>query len=352
VDSPPTVSKGRVLFGCRDGSVYCLRASDGQVAWRFHAAPFDKRIMSYGRLESAWPVHGSVLVEEDIVYFAAGRSSFLDGGIYLYGLGVATGDIRHNARLDGPWPDLSKPSNRAHDMDGSRNDILVSNGQKLFLTQNVFDLSLKQLPAPRTAPYGARETDLHLVATGGFLDDSMFDRIFWMHARRWPGLYVAVDASKAGQILVFDETTTYGLHVFTTKFSRSPYFDPGSGYELFADANDNEPVLDEKNARRERGTMTRSKPPKWTVKIPVRARAMVLAGDVLVLAGPPDIVDLADPLGALEGRKGALLWVVSAADGSKVAEYQLEVPPAFDGMIAANGKLYITTTDGAVNCWK
>jgi hypothetical protein len=237
-------------------------------------------------------------------------------------------------------------------MDGSLNDILVSSGRKLFLTQNVFDLSLKQLPAPRIAPYGARETDLHLVATGGFLDDAMFDRNFWMYARRWPGLYVAVGAPKAGQILVFDETTTYGLHMFTTKFSRSPYFEPGSGYELFADDNGNEPVLDARNARRERGTMTRSKPPKWAVRIPIRARAMVLAGNSLLLAGPPDIIDADDPLGAFEGRKGALLWVVSTTDGSKVAEYRLQVPPVFDGMIAANGKLYITTTDSAVTCWK
>ena len=29
VDSPPTIWQGRVLFGSRDGFVYCLRASDG-----------------------------------------------------------------------------------------------------------------------------------------------------------------------------------------------------------------------------------------------------------------------------------------------------------------------------------
>ena len=34
VDSPPTVYRGLVLFGCRDGRVYCLRASDGQLGRR------------------------------------------------------------------------------------------------------------------------------------------------------------------------------------------------------------------------------------------------------------------------------------------------------------------------------
>jgi hypothetical protein len=98
--------------------------------------------------------------------------------------------------------------------------------------------------------------------------------------------------------------------------------------------------------------MSRTRPPKWSVKIPVRARAMVLAGDVLFLAGPPDIIHNDDPHGAFEGRKGGLLWAVSTTDGRKIAEYQLDMPPAFDGLIAAREKLYITTTDGCVSCWE
>ena len=64
IDSPPTISAGRCLFGTRNGYVYCLRASDGALIWRFRAAPLDQRLFSYGQLESVWPVHGSVLVDE------------------------------------------------------------------------------------------------------------------------------------------------------------------------------------------------------------------------------------------------------------------------------------------------
>ncbi|MEE8429566.1 MAG: PQQ-binding-like beta-propeller repeat protein, partial [Gammaproteobacteria bacterium] len=39
IDSPPTVYRGMVLFGSKDGRVYCLRASDGQLVWQFLAAP-------------------------------------------------------------------------------------------------------------------------------------------------------------------------------------------------------------------------------------------------------------------------------------------------------------------------
>ena len=54
---------------------------------------------------------------------------------------------------------------------------------------------------------------------------------------------------------------------------------------------------------------------------------------------------------ALQGEKGALLWVVSASDGKKLAGFNLETTPAWDGMAAANGRLYLSTTDGKVLCF-
>lgn len=353
VDSPPTIHGGRVIFGCTDGRVYCLNAKDGQVAWSFQAAPFEKRIISYGKLQSSWPVHGSVLVENDVVYFAAGVSSFLDSGIYMYGLNVASGEIVHKARLDNTNETLKDSGSRAHDMDGAKNDILVSNGKRIFLTRNVFDMSLQKIDTKRIGRYGALETDLHLVATGGFLDDSGFDRLYWMYARRWPGLYFAHRAPKAGQILVFDNERTYGLHKFTKKFSRSPYFEPGAeGCELFADENDNEPLLGKRQEKRERGSMSRNKKPVWSVQVPVNARAMVLADKTLFFSGSPDVIPEDDPLAALEGRAGGKLWAVAKDSGEKLAEYDIAAPPVFDGLIAASGKLYIVTRDGKVRCWE
>jgi len=64
------------------------------------------------------------------------------------------------------------------------------------------------------------------------------------------------------------------------------------------------------------------------------------------------VVDPDDPWSAMDGKKGGILWAVSAADGEKLAEYPLDAPPIFDGMAAANGRLYISTTDGNVVCLK
>jgi len=93
VDSPPSVNKGRAIFGCRDGYVYSLRTSDGELAWRMRAAGSEQLITAYGRLESASPVIGSVLVQDGVVYCTAGRSSYADGGIDLYRLDPKTGGI-------------------------------------------------------------------------------------------------------------------------------------------------------------------------------------------------------------------------------------------------------------------
>jgi hypothetical protein len=153
-------------------------------------------------------------------------------------------------------------------------------------------------------------------------------------------------------------------------------FFPGTaGYLLFADDNDTEPVLVDQTGNpqpvkwlpevneavgfkldgvavnRDKATgFTRAKPPKWAVSTPVRVRAMVLAGETLFAAGPPDLLDPEDPLAAFEGRRGGILQVLSTLDGSVIAEHKLGSPPVFDGMIAARERLYISTRDGRLLC--
>ena len=76
----------------------------------------------------------------------------------------------------------------------------------------------------------------------------------------------------------------------------------------------------------------------------------LLAGDTLFLAGCRDVIPKDDPTAAYEGRGGPLLLAVAAADGKRIAEYELDAPPVNDGMSAAQGRLYISSTDGTVTC--
>jgi hypothetical protein len=239
-----------------------------------------------------------------------------------------------------------------------------------------FDADLNRLATPRESDLG--ELDMgaaHLVATGGFLDDTGFARIYWMHGKRWPGFYFAQQSPKAGQLVVFDETTTYAVKYFYRRIQWSPAFFPAEyGYLLFADDNDNQPALGDKAGtvqaiewlpkeaatdkhRRggrgvEKGTgYVRLRPAKWQKMVPSRIRAMVLAGDHLFAAGTPDVLDPKDRLAAFEGRAGALLQVFSAGDGSLVNSRRLSSIPAFDGLSAAGGRLYLATLDGKVICF-
>ncbi|HUT91415.1 MAG TPA: hypothetical protein VMY37_18095, partial [Thermoguttaceae bacterium] len=86
--------------------------------------------------------------------------------------------------------------------------------------------------------------------------------------------------------------------------------------------------------------------------IPLRIRAMLLADDRLIAAGTPDVLDPDDPLSAFEGRQGAMLQVFSAKDGSLLESQPLPSLPAFDGLSAAAGRLYLSTLDGKVICFE
>ena len=71
----------------------------------------------------------------------------------------------------------------------------------------------------------------------------------------------------------------------------------------------------------------------------------------LFAAGTPDTLDPEDPLAAFEGRAGASLQVFSTADGRLLETYALPSEPAFDGLCAAQGRLYLVTRDGRLLCY-
>ncbi|NOX54264.1 MAG: PQQ-binding-like beta-propeller repeat protein [Planctomycetes bacterium] len=382
IDSPPTIYHGLVLFGSHDGRVYCLRASDGQLVWKFLAAPYDQRVGDFDQLASTWPVHGSVLVVNDVAYFAAGRSTYLDGGIYFYGLNPQTGRILHEGRLQGPFPKPPKTRDVSFFILGANSDVLVSEGGFLYMRQKKLTLDLKEVPVPVLSSKGAQDVGLHVFSTASLLDGSWYNRTFWMYSKRWPGFQLANQAPKTGQILVVDDRRTYALRVFYRRNVHSPMFFPETkGYLVFADWNTTEPQIvgepgskppvrwlpqsDYSRANR-KGEIrkldseafgldkmigyTRAEPPVWMTWLKIRVRGMVKAGDRLYVAGPPDVLDPQDPYGAFEGRKGARLAVLDAEDGRVLNEQPLDTPPVFDGLIAARGCLFVSLRDGSLLC--
>jgi hypothetical protein len=77
---------------------------------------------------------------------------------------------------------------------------------------------------------------------------------------------------------------------------------------------------------------------------------MVLAGDRLFMAGPPGEPKVEDPVAAMRGKLGGVFAAVSAEDGTKLARSKLDAVPVFDGLISADGRLFMSTLDGDVVC--
>jgi hypothetical protein len=332
----------------------------------------DRQIVCRGQLESVWPAHGGVLVQNGKAYVAAGRSTHVDGGIFLWALDPLDGEVCHHAVARTPRPDVHRDRGRAFDMDGAANHLLVGDGNDVYLSQLRYAADLSSKPTPRRSHMGDMDTSLHLMATGGFLEDMMFNRTFWAYWRRWPGFYFANQAPKSGQLLTFDNARTYAAKIFRVRRGLSPDALPGqTGTLLCADDNDNEPILkgekpgltpmqwiepalgkrghfDNKAVNVNKGTgYTRQTPPVWTRKLPIVVRAMVRAGDRLIVAGPHDrVADDKTPEAFWRGQRGGMIYLLAADSGEVLAEREVDFVPAFDALVAAGDAAWMTTQSG------
>lgn len=331
LDSAPTFHNGRLLFGTQSGSVYALSADDGKLTWRFRAAPDPRMLTAYGRLESPWPVSGSVLVRDDTIYCVAGRSMHLDSGMFAYALDAATGEVLQQTRMQADVKAKGELANAVLP------DILVSGDEHIQMRSLRFD------PDNIAGYKVAKAQDILKANDGGLLDSTWFNSSFWKVG------------PVAAQMLVFDDESAYGMLAQNKLIGKSygqDIFTAGSGYRLFASSL--KPVADPKATpakKAKRSSKARGSKKAWETKIPVRAQSLVLIDDYICLAGAPDVVDAAAPWAAFEGRKGGVLLIVSKANGETVTEHALTSAPVYDGMSAAEGKLFLSLEDGSVTCW-
>jgi outer membrane protein assembly factor BamB len=321
VDSPPTLYSDQAIFGCRDGCVYSLRATDGSLAWKLRAARAERHITATGQLESVSPISGSVCVQDDVAYFTAGRSSYLDGGIELYRLDARTGKTLSVTPIYSPDPETGRQPAQFGPayMPGSLSDILSSDDQYVYLRDMVLDKRGDK----------QREGNPHLFTLTGFLDDSWPHRSYWIFGTRC-SLSTGCSGRDRnliyGRLLVFDKPMIYGYGRANVHWSNQLQ---DGAYRLFASDCD-------------KGKE------HWARKVPIRVRVMVLADKVLFLVGPP--VETDGGAGGSKENEGAILLVISTSDGAELARYPLDSSPVFDGMAAANGQLYLSLESGRLIC--
>ena len=349
VDSPPTLDGGRVYFGCADGWVYCLTQSDGALVWRYRAAPEDRHVVSFGELESVWPVTGNVLVRDGVVFCTAGRSSYLDDGMRFVRLDAATGKLIGERRIDFRDPETGEqPNDRRVDTElpGALPDVLACDGESLYLRdlRLEFDGEEKPIDGP------------HLYSPVGFLDDNWWHRTYWIYGYqtfgRASGWSVVARHLPSGRILSTDGESIFGYGRVTVVSSGLGMADvPMHLFKSDREVTPTNQKLTNNNPSVALRHQTSKVNYDWTRKSPIAVRAMVLTKDAIVAAGP--LFDPSDPKAEpkfVSGEKSKLL-IVDVNNGKDIASYNLAAQPVFDGLIATGAGVYMSTVDGTVQGW-
>ncbi len=406
VNSSPTIYKGLAIFGCADGCVYALNAADGQLAWKFQAAPNARRLMAYNQPESVWPLAGSTLIQacpesaerEGKLYCVAGRSMFLDGGLRMLILDPETGELISENVMDRRIPGSDKQLDdvmMGKHMPVAMPDILSSDGQYVYMKSQTFTMDGKRVRVKPQRPDTQYDREVHLFSPISLLDDAWHQRTYWIYGRAagegWAEFQFPPKRVPCGRVMCIDEQNAYS-------YGRDPELlcnTSVSEYRLFSARKEPKRKVGQPRLEGSRWPKARYSPTdnplasnsvnwhqlsklptdkltaldyNWLHEEPdVMAKAMVLANDKLFIAGPRDVADEKDLWGRsnekvyqqkmtaqaawFKGTHGGYMQVFSKKSGEKLTEKKLACLPAFDGMIAANGKLYMTTKCGSLICY-
>ena len=87
----PAAAQGRIYFASDDGCLYCVKAADGSLVWKFRGGPSERKVLGNSRLVSAWPARGGPVIRDGTVYFAASIWPFM--GTFIYALDATTGKV-------------------------------------------------------------------------------------------------------------------------------------------------------------------------------------------------------------------------------------------------------------------
>ena len=398
IDSPPSIYKGMVLFGCADGSVYAVRANDGELVWRYQVAPNNRNIMSYGQLESVWPISGSVLIEDNKLYCVAGRSMFLDGGLRMVILNPQSGELISENVMDSKVPGSDKNLQdllMGKHMPVTQPDILSSDGKYIYMRSQTFNKDGKRVRIRPQRPDTQYGEEVHLFCPTSFLDDSWQHRTYWLYGRAagegWAEFQLPPKRVPYGRIMCLDEENAYSYGrlpelLCNTSINEYKLYSakkiPERKVGIPSLEGDNWPEgkynTDNGLAAHTVNWKKLDAMPKekltaldynWERLQPdIMARSMVLAGDKLFLAGPKDVVDEKEMWGRsnkeefhqkmqqqtewLNGQHGGYIWVISKKEGKRLARYKVDYLPAHDGLIAAENKLYMVSKKGEIFCYE
>jgi len=373
VDSPPTLWGNLALFGCRDGQVYCLNAKTGALVWRFMAARGQNIIQAETGVESLWPVPGSVLVEDGIAYFAAGRHTHSDEGLELYAMECTTGEVVWQKTADGSYENPGVIARSAADVKNGavrqktysadhpalrtqKNDILLSDGKSLYLFNQQLDIKTGDL---------IHERDDNVMFSGGmgFLGENSTPPFGQKHGRKgwrfkgYRGNLLATDGKRlVGSTIYYDRNADeYRAFRGTDILKAAIFYKHG-----FFGVRDVDADVTLSYETWGGGKQVETPEVHWSEDTPADLvpRALILTKEKIITTtlSHPNLNSKGKFIvrsgGAFDGvsAENSKLMILSAEDGHTLSQTPINGIPSHDGLVLAGDKLFITTIDGNIIC--
>ena len=302
---PPAVWEGRVYVGSADGRVYAFEAATGRPLWRFRAAPNERWIPVFGKLISTWPVAGGVVVEDGVVYAAAGIAHY--DGTHVYALDAVTGSVKW---YNGTSGRLSPKVNSGISLQGS---LYLDGGQLFFSGGNACPLASYDLETGRC------------TSTPNDRVGSDYRTAFYPYYPEY-GQYVSLSHALAdGRSLDYAADYSGTVHATLALFGPLP---PGSP-RLAPDWRISPPQEEPK-----------AKPAVlWEDKSRAKFNSFVVSPDVLLTAGQTASQDVA----------GSFLAAVDIESGSPIWREELPAPVVKGGTaLDHKARIFVSLEDGRV----
>lgn len=301
---PPAVADGRLLVGSADGRVYAFEATTGRPLWTFLAAPADRWIPVYGKLMSTWPVAGGVVVEDGVVYAAAGIAHY--DGTHVYALDAATGAVK--------WYNDTSGATSAK----------TGSGVSLQGPLGIRDQELRFLGG------GVHEEARYDLATGRCLNEpfdlprSYFHTAFGAYYPEY-GRYMALDHTlPGGRRLVYDITYEGSVH---GDLALLPSLPPGAVRPV--------KPLSRWGIQRRRGGQ--GEKPIWQAPSSQQLNSFVVSDDLLLAAGQTEA----------DAETSSFICAVRMADGGMPWRHPVPGPVVQGGMaVDGSGTIYVTLENG------
>jgi outer membrane protein assembly factor BamB len=348
----PVAWEGSVYFISDDGHLYCVGAADGKLRWKFRGLPpgkTDRKLLGSGRLISLFPARGGPVLRDGVIYFGAGLWSKY--GVAIHALDARSGRVIWSNTDSNHIPKANMDHGVAHEAG------LTPQGYLAIVNETLVIPCGAQLPAFLDLKTGKLQTfcmgwggrnglpkgtwfvagDRNYLGHGGDLyditrpNDEQFD-----DPRMRTDFKSMLYAGGFTRVRI-DPTNHKDLGAF-----REPVFAEGVMYD-----NDRGVVAlslsDVKLEERKKTAIpperrTDTYPDKWKMtsrevwRLPSKLRVHIKAGQHLYLGGAGAVEAVCVPQG---GGTPEVVW-------------QGKVGGTPHRMLAADGKLFVVTREGAI----